>query len=290
MKLIVKFNLVFIVVFLLGLGVAGWLSWNLLQRHARDEIVQSAKLVMETAVSARSYTSGQVRPLLATQLMYNFLPQSVPAYSASEVIGGLKTQFPEYTYKDAMLNPTNPRDRATDWETGVIEQLRKSSDSEEIVGERDTPTGGSFFIARAIRIKDPACLGCHGAPESAPTTMVEKYGTVNGYGWVLNDVIGAQLVSVPTDVPVQRATRAFHTFMLSLGGVFVFIGVVLNVMLYFMVIRPVTQLSAAADQVSLGQLDAHEFTARAKDEIGTLTESFNRMRRSLVQAMKMLEQ
>jgi HAMP domain-containing protein len=39
----------------------------------------------------------------------------------------------------------------------------------------------------------------------------------------------------------------------------------------------------------LGTLDAPEFTTRSKDEIGILVESFARMRRSVVQAMKMLD-
>jgi protein-histidine pros-kinase len=78
--------------------------------------------------------------------------------------------------------------------------------------------------------------------------------------------------------------------MLSLAGVFIFIGVALNLMLLAMVIQPVTRLSALADQVSLGKLDVPDFRARAKDEIGVLADSFNRMKKSVVQAMKMLEE
>jgi protein-histidine pros-kinase len=57
-----------------------------------------------------------------------------------------------------------------------------------------------------------------------------------------------------------------------------------------MVIRPVTRLSSIADEVSLGKSDAPEFPVKGRDEIATLSGSFNRMRRSLVQAMKMLEE
>jgi protein-histidine pros-kinase len=119
--------------------------------------------------------------------------------------------------------------------------------------------------------------------------MVEKYGPANGFGWQLNEIIGAQVVSVPTDVPIQRAQAAYRTFMVSLTAVFLFIGIALNIMLLIMVIRPVTRLSKLADQVSMGQMDVPDFKAGGRDEIGTLTESFNRMKKSLVQAMKMLE-
>jgi protein-histidine pros-kinase len=77
--------------------------------------------------------------------------------------------------------------------------------------------------------------------------------------------------------------------MISLAVVFVTIGLALNLMLWTMVIHPVARLSKIADEVSLGNLEAPEFTTRSRDEIGTLAASFDRMRKSLVQAMKMLE-
>ena len=76
--------------------------------------------------------------------------------------------------------------------------------------------------------------------------------------------------------------------MISLTLVFAFIFVALNLMLHYIVIWPVTKLSRIADQVSLGQLDAPGFVVKGKDEIAGLAGSFERMRTSLTQAMKML--
>ena len=245
---------------------------------------------METSLATRAYTSGQVGPLLQTQMKYTFLPQSIPSYSATEVLNGLRKKFPEYSYKEAALNPTNPRDRAVEWESDIINQFRASPERGEIMGERDTPTGRTLYVARPFQIKDPACLVCHSTVEAAPKTMVDRYGPANGFGWQLNEVIGEQAVVVPTAVPVERANAAFKTFMTSLTAVFVVIGVALNLMLLAMVIRPVTRLSKLADEVSLGNMDVPDFQVRAKDEIGTLADSFNRMKKSLIQAMKMLEE
>ena len=290
MKLIVKFNLVFIVVFLLGLAAAATVSDRLLQQNAREEIALNARLLMEGALAARAYTSTQVGPLLQTQMRYKFLPQSIPAYSANEIFDVVRKKFPEYAYKEAVLNPTNPRNRAADWEADIVHQFRNASDRPEIIGERDTPTGRNFYIARPMQIRAEACLYCHSTVEAAPKTLVEQYGPANGFGWKMNEVIGAQIVSVPTDVPIARANRAFRTFMLSLTVVFAFIFVALNFMLWYMVIRPVTRLSRLADQVSQGEnMEAPDFEVKSSDEIGVLTQSFNRMKKSLVQAMKMLE-
>jgi HAMP domain-containing protein len=45
-----------------------------------------------------------------------------------------------------------------------------------------------------------------------------------------------------------------------------------------------------ADEVSMGQLDTPEYVRNSRDEIGSLSTSFNRMRRSLQNAMAMLEE
>jgi len=222
-------------------------------------------------------------------MKYKFLPQSVPAYAATEQFNELRKKHPDYTYKEATLNPSNLRNRATDWETDVVNGFRNTATATETVGERDTPSGRALYLARPIQVKSGACLECHSTVDVAPKTMVDLYGPANGFGWKMDEVIGAQIVSVPMAVPIERANRTFTAFMGSLALVFVAIFVLLNVMLYTMVIRRVTRLAGIADQVSLGRMDAGEFRTTSKDEIGVLTEAMGRMKASLVQAMKMLE-
>ena len=205
MGLRLKFNLVLLVVFALGLIVTASISWGLLQRHAREEVVRTADLMMETALAIRAYTVDQVRPQLDLQLMRVFLPQSVPAYAATETLSQIRKRYADYSYKEATLNPTNPRNRATDWETDLVNEFKNRSAVTELLGERDTPTGRVLYIARPIKVSNPSCLPCHSTPEAAPPTMIRHYGTANGFGWKLNDIIGAQVVSVPMAVPIRNA-------------------------------------------------------------------------------------
>jgi len=288
MKLLFKFNLVFLLLFLIGICAAGYISRQLLQRNAKEETAENARLVMANALAVRAYTQSQIKPLLDTQMKYTFLSQSIPAFSATEVFNTLRKTYPEYAYKEAMLNPTNPRDRAVDWEADIINQFRNGSVTGEFIGQRETPTGKSLFFARPLKIVDAGCLLCHNTPEMAPRTMVDKYGPSNGFGWNLNEVVGAQVVSVPTAFPLARADRAFKTFMISLAGVLVGIGFILNLLLYWMFVRPVTKISRLADRVSLGELDAADLSLRSGDEIQTLAESLARMRKSMQQAIQML--
>jgi protein-histidine pros-kinase len=171
----------------------------------------------------------------------------------------------------------------------VVNQFRGGADLKEFIGQRDTPTGRSLYVARPLRITNPQCLICHSSVEAAPKTMVDRYGPSNGFGWQLNEVVGAQIVSIPLDVPMQRAQQSFTVFMGALLAVFAVVGVLLNVTIWYVVVRPVTRLSALADRVSQGELDAPDFDTASKDEIGTLAQSFSRMRASVVAAMKMLE-
>jgi protein-histidine pros-kinase len=104
------------------------------------------------------------------------------------------------------------------------------------------------------------------------------------------EIVGAQVVSVPMDVPLQRASVLLRTYMLSMLGIFVFLLVALNIMVHLFVTRRITQMSRLADQVSLGQFDAGEFEAKGSDELSVLARSFGRMRTSLASAMKMLDE
>ena len=237
MGLRLKFNLVLLFVFVLGLGVSGYVSYDLLHKTAREDVLRNAGVMLEAALSMRTYTVSQVRDKLA-QKEGEFLPQSVPAFAATEIMNELRKKYPDYSYKEAALNPTNPRDRAVEWEADIVNEFRNNPTHGEISGTRMTPTGTSLFLARPLQIKDAACLACHTTAEIAPASMVKLYGTNNGFGWKLNEVIGAQVVSVPMSVPIQNANRAFYTFMASLTGVFVVLFIILNLMLSFMVVRP----------------------------------------------------
>ena len=288
MKLASKFNIVVIGVFLVGLAITAYFSWSILQTNARNEIVERAGLMMEAALATRGYTVSEVAPLLRPTMIDTFHAQSVPAYAATQIFNKLREFHAEYNYKEATLNPTNPRDRTTDWETDIVNAFRGDNALLELIGERDTPTGSSLYLARPIKITNPNCLVCHSTPDAAPKPMLAKYGDSNGLGWQLNEIVGAQIVSVPMDVPITHARRAFTTFMSTLAAVFVVIVVVLNFMLRRIVITPVTRMAAIADDVSKGAQDTPEFAETGDDEIAVLSRSFTRMRRSLEKAISML--
>lgn len=290
MGLRTKFNLVMLVAFLVGLSLAGVVSYDLLREDARKAVLQEAAIMMGEAAAIGHYTKTEIGPLLADQLKERFLPQTSPFWAAQTNFRLLQQQFPDYSLRDVASNPTNPNDRPTDWQADIIDLFRRQPNLTEFVSQRDTPTGPILSYSQPVKVSDESCLQCHSTPAAAPPTMIDLYGTNNGFGWKLGEVVGAQIVSVPEYLPFDRANRAFVTMMVGLAAVFLVMLGLLNILLHLLIIRPVRRISAAASEVSLGNMEAPEVALCGHDEIASLAESFNRMRRSLANALKLLEQ
>jgi protein-histidine pros-kinase len=287
MNLLARINLALgsaLIVAGLGLGYAGS---RLLQANARVQLLREASLMMDSAASVRAYTSEEIDPLLNEAMKTSFLPQSIPFYAATQNFLKLHQQHPEYAYKEATLNPTNPRDRATDWEADLIQQFRNNGDTHELVGERDTPMGRSLFTARPIRV-GAECLQCHSSPHAAPATLVTRYGTDNGFGWQLNEVVGAQVISVPL-AATEGAQRVWRDMMLATIAAFAFLLIAFNGIAYWLFVRPVRRIAIVADALSQGNEPTEGFPAGGGREITALSLAFDRMRISLAKAMKLLE-
>jgi HAMP domain-containing protein len=290
MRILAKFNLILILIFAAAVAITGYIAHGFLERDARQEVIRQAELMVGAAGGMRAYTAEQLDPLLepSEQRASRFIPQTIPFYSATEVFNYLRKTYPAYTYKEAALNPTNPRDRAADWEADIIQSFANHPNQTQTIGERPTPEGESLFLAHPIKV-DASCLSCHGEPSQAPKALVAVYGRDNGFSWKVGDVVGAQIVSVPTAMPEAVATREFKALMISLGSVFVATLLLLDLALVMVVIRPVSKLSAAAEEISKGNLEVPEIPASGSDEIAQLARSFNRMYVSLAKAIKMLE-
>lgn len=288
MGLRLRFNLVLTVVFLGGLAAAAFVSHKLLREDARQQVVREARLILETATSVRVYTVDQVRPHLGSEGADSFLPQSVPAFAATEIIGALRRRHAQYDYKEAALNPTNPRNRTADWEADIVHRFRQLPGLEEYIAERASAAGRSLLIARPIRVTHTACLQCHGSPATAPAGLLRRYGPANGFGWTAGEIVGAQIVSVPMDLPLLHASRLFTTFMASLATVFALVFVALNLMMGWLVLRPIRRMAQSADRLSTGDFTEPEFSERGRSEIAVLGCAFNRLRRSLEKALGMI--
>ncbi len=289
MGLRAKFNIAILVAFGIGFAIAAVVLHRMFIADARDAVMQNARIMMTAANAIRKYTADDLVPLLPMQANGKFVAETVPAFAAQTNFKDVQAAFAGYTYREPALNPTNLNDRAQDWEADIIRAFREDAGNTELVAERDTPLGPTLNLARPVTITDQACLICHDTPGVAPASLIQTYGSANGFGWKLNETVGAQIVSVPMAVPLKVAHDAYVAFLGALVVIFAVIFVILNLLLHYVVIVPVRRVSAAADAVSLGEENVDVYVKPGKDEISSLSVAFNRMRESLKRAMDMLK-
>lgn len=291
MKLLAKFNLLLIIVFGLGLTLIGFNARNFLMDDAKRVVLNQAELMAASARATRDYTEEEISPILENTPEHAniFLPQTIPFYAATVTFNRLRKNFPDYTYKEATLNPTNLVDRAEDWQADIINYFRNNPTEKQLVGERESAVGPSLYLARPIAA-DPGCLTCHSLPSVAPKAMIKRYGSQNGFGWKANEIVAAQIISIPMSVPIKLANEGFRNLLITLGTIFFAAIVLIDLGMFFIVIRPLRKVSASADRISTGDIDQPPLPVKGNDEIAQVTTSFNRMHTSLRKAMEMLNE
>jgi HAMP domain-containing protein len=290
MSLRLKFNCVMIAAFLVGMALAAVFVNSLTQVTARRAVLSEAATMMAELNATIHYTDTRVTPLLARPMKVQFIPDAIPFFAAQQTFDLLSKERPDYTLRQPADNPTNPSDRPAPWEAEIIETLRAEPKLTTLTTERRSSAGVILSLSQPVRVDSDSCLVCHSTPQAAPPSMIDVYGTDNGFGWKRGDTVGAQIVSVPEQVAFTQARSNLIRIMSALAIVFAVMTVLLNVLLQVFIIAPVRRISRTADKVSLGDLAAPEINNTSRDEIGSLTRAFNRMRRSLVAAFRLLEE
>ncbi len=290
MKLLVKFNLLLIAVFGLGLLLIAYEAQIFLQKQAQAEVLREAGLMSANASAIRNYTETYVSPLLqkTTEHTMTFLPQVIPFFASTTTFRQIRQTYPDYTYKEAALNPTNLNDRATDWEADIIDYFRNSPNETELIRTRNAATGPTLYLAHPIRVES-GCLACHSRPEVAPRALVKRYGSQHGFGWNLGEIVGAQIIAVPTSVPLEMAKKGLTQLLIDLSAIFFLAILLIDTGLYFIVIRRLRRVSNSANRVSQGEMDLEQLPIHGNDEVAQVTRSFNRMHTSLKKAMELLK-
>jgi HAMP domain-containing protein len=233
--------------------IAGYFSYQLEIRQAQAEVNAKAEVLIDAASAVRGYTSNHITPLLETNTDPHFLPQQVPAFAAQRTMLLLKATDPQFQYREVSVNPTNTNDRASDFEAGILRQLRADEKLHELIGEYGSGGSTRFFVARPLRLTSTECLRCHSVPEAAPRAMIAKYGSANGFGWTLGDVVALQIVDIPTAPSRQKALSSVTVTVGSIIATFALIEVLLVFMIRRQVTRPLLALSKLAHAVSLGK-------------------------------------
>ena len=295
LKLAPKFTLLLSGVFISAIVISGIILSQTTQQKAEGEVASQGRLLMEMMSSVRDYTSANVNPLLAPRLETEpkFIAETVPAFSATEVFKNLRQnpKYKDFFYKEAVLNPTNLSHKADDFESEIVNRFRKESKIQEISGFRNLFGKQVFYTTKAITVKKQSCLRCHSTPEVAPKSQLASYGSENGFGWKLKDIIGVQIIYVPSEEVFGIAHKYLSLVMGIFIGVFAIVILLINFLLKRAVIQPLRPMARLAHKISNEQMSSDQTVesdieslgrvARKSDELGQLARLFNQMAQAI---------
>lgn len=281
------------IVFAVSMLVSGIFVTITVDRTARQEISSKALMLMETMTSVRDYTNTRIKPQLQDRMEREFLPESVPSFSAATIFNSLRKNpdYSEFLYREVAINPTNLADKTDAFETAIVERFRANPALKEETGFRtDAPhmKGNVFYIARPTRIEQQSCLQCHSTPQNAPKSMIAKYGDKNGFNWKLHETIGSQMIFVPADRILTNARNLFISIMGITLVIFGLTMVMVNIWLRGQVVKPIVKIVRIVEAISMGDLSMKLDSARG-DEIGKLAQAIDRLSLSLQMAMRRIQ-
>jgi len=294
-----KLTTLMLTIFLGGIIVSSAVYYNILLGNAKNELNTQSNLLISTMDSVRKYNQDKVNPRLEKQSEDKFLLESIPSYAVSEVFDILtnsyKDKYGKYRYKDAMINPTNPKDKATDEEVKIIEKL---SQQDKLAGQNidqgflTINEEKKFYSARPIKITQSSCLICHTTLDKSPKSLKilyeqNKYGANQGFGWELNKIIGTKIIYVPADEIYKITNKNFLIILGTFTAIFAVTIFLATLWLKQYVVQPLNRITQVAEAVSLGDMDV-EFKKHSNDEIGRLADAFTRMKTSLEITLKRL--
>jgi HAMP domain-containing protein len=198
----------------------------------------------------------------------------------------LQKDLPEYTFKQAAVNPIYPTDKADKNELLLLETLSRKNDEKSAEGVLKKNGESFFYLAAPVRATQE-CMQCHGDPERAPQEQIDRYGRENGYNWQVGDTVAANIVYVPLNQSLQTARKdARNLFLFSSGGILL-VMLIVGYFFNFYVVEPVTMLKQRAAEISLGNNIDDSIATKRSDEIGSLARAIDRLRISVQKLMEM---
>ncbi|MBE7380294.1 MAG: DUF3365 domain-containing protein [Leptolyngbya sp. SIO1E4] len=303
-----KFSLLLVLVYFLGSSLTIFVFSKHLNDQAEQAVRERAEILLATMQAARDYTRYHLQPLFTESSKWSddFVQEAIPNFTARTMFSDfrqLDAEFHDFSYKEATDNPTNPLDRADAFETKLFNQLKQQPQTTEtrmLSGYRIRQGEKSFYLARPLVMRDVSCLECHGNPRNAPQPLLKMYGNENGFGWRLNDIVAAQMVYVPADKVFGRGRQNLLTITKTLLSIFGAVFIVINLLLWRTVIRPLNILTCTAKRISscsvnqqqnskLQTLALETLTIR-RDEPGQLARAFQYMVHVLGQREQDLQQ
>mgnify|MGYP000591045430 CR=1 FL=1 len=202
-------------------------SWHWTHEEIRRSTDQQARLAVEFGTALRNYVGEHIRPEMERYVAPgDFTPETMStSFIARRVFDSVRKTFPDSILRFASTNPRNPANRATPSEEALIRHFEQHPEIDTWSGAMQFFENGQTYSVHAVaRRFEPSCLQCHGRPEDAPATLVERYGATAGFGRQVGEV-SLDLAAIPVSTAyVVAGERVWRHMLAALAMCVVFLG------------------------------------------------------------------
>ncbi|HNQ22899.1 MAG TPA: DUF3365 domain-containing protein [Phycisphaerae bacterium] len=248
------------------------------QRHVVDLTHQQAELGLAFNLAIRDYVSKEIRPRIPQQLGEDeFVPELMSSsYVARTIFEGVQQEFPDWLLKFSSDRPRNPVNQAGPEEARFVEYFNAHPEIDRWCGPLEM-NGRHYLACFRARRMEKSCLKCHGEPQDAPRSLVERYGAEAGFHRPLGQVVALDTVALPTDDIQATLWRSLAgegaILVLGVMSVFGIVGLVFRRVVSTRLARMARHCEEAARQPEDVCLTPMEVSGN--DEIAVLGRSFN---------------
>lgn len=199
------------------LGVALQKTWHWTCEHIDQTVNQQARLAVEFDRALRNYVGKHIRPEMEKRVAEGeFIPEAMStSFVARSVFDEVRKTYPDAVLRFASTNPRNPSNRATPAEESLIRYFEQHPGVEEWTGTMEFfEQSGKYFVCAIPRRFETSCLQCHGRPQDAPASLLERYGAIAGFERSVGDV-SVDLAAIPVSASYTAARAQVWRHMLS---------------------------------------------------------------------------
>ncbi len=184
------------------------------------DAMTKSEVILREAEAIRSYVKEELRPkMYALHGKDTLIIEAMSTtYISTRIMARFAETMPHYVYRRVSLNPHNPKNLADPFEEEMFEWFEE--DSERLFWQGIVKKNGdSFFVSMLPDYFTPACIRCHGAADTAPKELIERYGTEGGFRFEAGDLAGINSVSIPVSDSLREAWQgSLVLFAITLFG------------------------------------------------------------------------
>ena len=157
-------------------------TYEISNRHINDNVETHAEMALQFDLSIRKYVANNIRPIMFKLVGdEEFIPETMStSFVARSIFEDVRSHFPNYILKFSSDDPRNPANQASPEEMTYINYFNKNPSKQSWSGNiiiDDNEYYAKFYARRMQK----SCLHCHGKPDDAPKSLLERYGSKAGF-------------------------------------------------------------------------------------------------------------